>query len=291
MNLPERREPAVERAVFFVKYWDKGSTAIGAEQMSEGLRALGVPARSIYASELSGIRDAILVFIKRANWPHLLRARTTGNRCVLDVQDQVVFRRWISHWPLYDAFIFRNRRQLRDFGRQVRVLGNLHALRRTIYQHWDPRYRPHRVPNGALQVAYLGTPRSLSLWGALDGVRCIEPTEWFARASAFNAHLSVRETAREWRYKPGAKVVTAAACDAVLLSTPDDASVELLGEDYPFYLKEPTAEGVEEVVARASGAMGGPLWHEALERLRAVRADTSLELTARRYVELFRELG
>lgn len=281
----------MERAVYFVKYWDKGSTVMGADQMSEGLRRLGVPARSVYASEVAGLRDSVLVFVKRANWPHLLKARLAGNRCVLDVQDQVVFRRWISHWPLYDAFIFRNRRQLRDFGRQVRLLGNFHGLCRTIYLHWDPRYRPHRVPNGELRVAYLGTRRSLALWGALQAVRCVEPAEWFEGSSQFNAHLSIRRTTREWRYKPGAKVGTAAACDAVLLSTPDDASVELLGEDYPFYLKEPTAEGVEEAVERAGGAMGGPLWHEALERLRAVRADTSLERTARRYVELFRELG
>lgn len=281
----------MKREVYFVKYWDKGSTTVGAEQMSEGLRALGVPARSIYASELGGIRNAILVFIKRANWPHLLRARLAGNRCVLDVQDQVVFRRWISHWPLYDAFIFRNRRQLRDYGRQVRLLGNLHALCRTIYQHWDPRYRPHQVRNGALRVAYLGTTRSLSLWGALPRVHCLAPEEWFARAPEFNAHLSIRETPREWRYKPGAKVVTAAACEAVLLTTPDDASVELLGEDYPFFVERPNAEAVEEVVERASGALGGPLWRDALERIRAIKADNTLERAAERYLELFRELG
>lgn len=281
----------MDRKVYFVKYWDKGSTAIGAEQMSEGLRRIGVDARSIYASELPGIRDSILVFVKRGNWPHLLRARLAGNRCVLDVQDQVVFRYWISHWPLYDAFIFRTRRQHRDFGRQVRWMGNLWALSRTIYQHWDPRYRPHRVPEGELHVAYLGTTRSFALWGALPGVECLGPDEWFDRAPEFNAHLSIRVAKREWRYKPGAKVVTAAACDAVFLTTPDDASVELLGEDYPFYAGSTTAEGVGELVRRAADERGGPAWQDALERLRAIKADTTLERTARRYLELFRELG
>lgn len=280
----------MNRQVHFVKYWDKGSTAIGAEQMSEGLRALGVPARSVYASELAGIRDSILVFIKRGNWPHLLRARLAGNRCVLDVQDQVVFRYWISHWPLYDAFIFRNRRQLQDFGRQVRWMGNRWALSRTIYQHWDPRYRPHRVPAGELRVAYLGTARSLGLRGDLAGVQCLGPDEWFDRASEFNAHLSIRTTRREWRYKPGAKVVTAAACEAVFLTTPDATSVELLGEDYPFYAAAPTAEGVGDLVRKAAAEVDGPLWRDALDRLRAVKADTTLERTAERYLELFREL-
>ena len=101
---------------------------------------LGTPARSIYATELAGIRNAIFVFIKRADLRHLLAARLAGNRSVLDVQDQVVFRRWISYGLLYDGFIFRNRRQLEDFGNRRR-----RVVCRTIYQHWDPRYGAHRA--------------------------------------------------------------------------------------------------------------------------------------------------
>ena len=281
----------MQRSVHFVKYYDKGSAVLGADQMTEGLRRLGVDARSIGAAELPGIRDSILVFIKRGDWPHLLRARLAGNRCVLDVQDQVVFRAWISHWPLYDAFLFRSARQQRDYGRQVRWMGNWWAHQRTIYQHWDPRYRPHRVPDGELRVAYLGTPRSFSLWGGVRGVRCLGPDEWFDRAPEFNAHLSIRTTRKGWRYKPGVKVVTAAACDAVLLTTPDDSSVELLGEDYPFYIERPTPEGIAEMLERAGEEVGGPAWRAALARMRKVREEHTLERASERYLELFEALG
>lgn len=277
-------------SVYFVKYYDKSSTVIGADQMAAGLRALGVEARSIHASELRGIRGSILVFVKRGNWPHLLRARAAGNRCVLDVQDQVVFRSYISHWPGYDAFIFRSERQRRDFGRRVRWMGNLWARQRTIYQHWDPRYRPNRVPEGELRIAYVGMKRSLAFWDALPGVECLEPDEWFERTPEFNAHLSVRTTRKEWRYKPGAKVVTAAACGAVLLTTPDDASVELLGEDYPFYIEEPTREGIEATIRRAREEIGGPSWLAALDTMREVREAHTLERASERYLELFEEL-
>ncbi|HVS01930.1 MAG TPA: hypothetical protein VMT16_04100, partial [Thermoanaerobaculia bacterium] len=114
----------MNRPVVFVKYWEKGSTVMGGDQMVPALARLGVRARVSHADELAGARDSILVFIKRADILHLATAWARGNRCVLDVQDQVVFRRWISHWPLYHGFIFRNRRQHWDFGRQVRVLGN-----------------------------------------------------------------------------------------------------------------------------------------------------------------------
>jgi hypothetical protein len=103
------------RHVCFVKYWDRGSTAIGADQMAPALERLGVAVRSVHAAEARGVRDAVLVFIKRADLADLLAARARGNRLVLDVQDTLVFRRWISHWPLYDAIIFRNRRQAADY--------------------------------------------------------------------------------------------------------------------------------------------------------------------------------
>lgn len=281
----------MNRPVYFVKYWDKGSTAMGGDQMVPALERLGLRARVIHADELGGVHDAIVVFIKRADILHLAAAWTRGNRCVLDVQDQVVFRHWISHWPLYHGFIFRNRRQLRDFGRQVRALGNLWARSRTIYQHWDPRYGPHRVPNGDLRVGYLGTRRSLELWQRLPGVEFVGPDEWFERAPELNVHLSIRPPGKEWRYKPNNKVVTAAACGAVLLTTPDCSSVELLGEDYPFYVEGAEPEAVAAGMERAAGAIGGPSWRDALERLREVKEATTVDRAARQYVELFEELG
>lgn len=279
------------RPVYFVKYWDKGSVSVGADQMVPALRRLGVEACTIHARELPGIRGSILVFIKRANILHLAAAWTRGNRCVLDVQDQVVFRYWISHWPFYHAFIFRNRRQEQDAGRQVRLMGNLWARFRTVYQQGDPRYGPNRVPEGELRVGYLGTRRSIPFWDDLPGVEFVGPGEWFERAPYLNAHISVRKPGREWLYKPGAKVATAAACEAVLLTTRDSSSVELLGEDYPFYTRGHRRDDVVEAVERAREAVGEPAWREALERLREARERTSIDRVAEQYVELFRELG
>lgn len=280
----------MRRPVYFVKYWDKGSVSVGADQMVPALRRLGVEARTIHPDELPGIRGSILVFIKRANILHLMAAWPRGNRCVLDVQDQVVFRYWISHWPFYHGFIFRNRRQRRDAGLQVRLMGNLWARFRTIYQQGDPRYGPNRVPEGELRVGYLGTRRSIPFWGEIPGVEFVGPEAWFERAPNLNAHVSIRETGREWRYKPGAKVATAAACDAVLLTTRDCSSVELLGEDYPFYTRGSRREDVVEAVQRARAELGGPAWREALARMREVKERTSPDRVAEQYVELFEEL-
>ncbi|HEX6201550.1 MAG TPA: hypothetical protein VF100_01025 [Thermoanaerobaculia bacterium] len=272
------------RRVCFVKYWERGSTAIGADQMAPALARLGVDARSIDAASARDERDAVLVYVKRADLGDLVRARARGNRLVLDVQDTLVFRRWISHWMLYDGVIFRNRRQQADYAPR-------RALCRTLYQHWDPRYRPHQNGFDGLRVAYLGIPRSLAIRARPADLAMIGPERWFEEAGGFNAHLSVRTTRRELLYKPNAKVATAAACDAVLVTTRDEAARELLGDDYPFYLDGGEAPSVAAGLERVREAYGGAEWREALARLRALRAELAIERVAERYVAMLRELG
>ncbi|MGH9361597.1 MAG: hypothetical protein ACRD2T_06740, partial [Thermoanaerobaculia bacterium] len=72
--------------VGFVKYYDKGSTVMGAHQIADGLAARGWRARALYARQLDQVRRGILVFIKTSRLDHLLAARARGNRLVLDVQ-------------------------------------------------------------------------------------------------------------------------------------------------------------------------------------------------------------
>src|SRR5215210_1067778 len=130
--------------VVFVKYYEKGSTVLGADQIAEGLRGRGWDARSIPVRELRGLRHGIAVFIKTSRLDHLLLARARGNRLALDVQDTVVFKRRIKNRWLFDALIFKNRRQLADFGRHRRHRRHRsryghRRLDRVISHQWDPR--------------------------------------------------------------------------------------------------------------------------------------------------------
>ena len=284
--LPEpapAREAPPPVPVAFVKYYDKGSTLMGAHQIADGLAARGWQARAIYARELPAVRRGILVFIKTSRLDHLLAARARGNRLVLDVQDTVVFKRRIKNRWLYDALILKNRRQLADFGRP----GRADCL---IYHQWDPRYAPNRAPQDRLAVAYVGLPRSFDLWERLPGVACVEDGLAAGAVAGFNCHLSVRRQGREFLYKPNCKVSTAAACDAVLVTTRDVTTVELLGEDYPFFC-EPEPDAILAARERARAALGGRAWQEARARLRAVRERTSLARVLDDYEALLRRLA
>jgi hypothetical protein len=268
--------------VRFVKYYDKGSTVMGADQIAAGLADRGWDARSIYARDLSAAQKSILIFIKTSRLHHLLLAKARGNRLVLDVQDTVVFKRRIKNRRLFDSLIFKNHRQLADFGRPGR-------LDRLIYHQWDPRYRPNRAPQDRLTMGYLGLARSLELWGELPGVECVDDG-YFEAADRFNGHLSVRSPGRETLYKPNCKVSTAAACEAVLITTRDLTTVELLGEDYPYYCA-PERASILQTIERARAAFNGPEWRAALDRLRIVRDLTSMDRVLDGYECLLRDLA
>lgn len=266
----------------FVKYYQKGSTDIAADQMAVALQRRGIAARSIFARELRTLRDAVLVFVKRIDLLDLWRARRAGNALVVDVQDTVVFKRGIRYAALWDGIIFRSRRQLEDFGR-----GRPGAV--LIPQHWDERYSPRTVSDDRLRLGFLGDPRSFPFPEPLPGVTPVFD-DWFGRAPEFNAHLSVRGTTRERLYKPNNKVSTAGACNAVLLTSRDEAAREHLGDDYSFYT-EPDRESVMAAIAALERRVGGADWLRALEQLAAVRAATSLERTTDLYLDYLSRFG
>jgi hypothetical protein len=267
--------------VAFVKYYEKGSTVLGADQIAEGLRERGWNARSIPVRELASVEGGILFFIKTSRLDHLLRARRRGNRLVLDVQDTVCFKRRIKNRWLFDALILKNRRQLADFGRPARADG-------VIYHQWDPRYSVNEAPRDRLVLAYLGLSRSLALWGRLPGVEYIDGG-YFEAAKRFNCHLSIREPGRELLYKPNCKVSTAAACGANLITTRDESTVELLGEDYPLYC-EPERGSILAAIDKARALFGSAEWRRGLERMREVRERTRLDRVLDDYEALLRRL-
>jgi hypothetical protein len=270
--------------IAFVKYYEKGSTVMGADQIAEGLRARGWDARSIPVSELGSVTGGILVFIKTSRLDHLLKAKARKNRLVLDVQDTVVFKRRIKNRWLYDALIFKNRRQLEDFGRRGKP-------DRVIYHQWDLRYAPNQAPRDRMVLGYIGDARSLNLWGQLPDIECIPVQDgMFAAASKFNCHLSIREPGRDFLYKPNCKVSTAAVCEVNLITTRDVSAVELLGEDYPYYC-EPDHDSILAAIEKARASFGSPEWQRGLERMKAVREATRMDRVLERYEELFRELA
>jgi len=288
--VPERHAivdffPAVRRStlrpVIFVKYYDKASTILAADQVSEALRAIGVESHSIYPDRIGEFRDAVMVFIKTSKLHHLLRARWQGNRTVLDVHDTVIFKRGLKNLRFFDGMILRNQRAFDDFHRPDRADVN-------ILLHWDPRFGPNTADPEQLNIGYLGGRRSAYYWGEVPGVGYVD-RDFFERARPFNCHLSIRRAPKEYLYKPGVKVSTAGACEAAIITTRDEASLELLGPDYPYYTGHELPE-VLETMDKVRDSFGSETWNRALTLTRAARDRTALDVLVQQYLDYFKRL-
>jgi hypothetical protein len=275
--------------VYFVKYYDKGSTDIAGHQVSDALSQIGVESAVIRDADLADVSDAILVFIKTSRWHHLVAARRRRNKLVLDVQDTLAFKRRIKNAWAYDGVIFRNARALKDFGSPKR-------LDRVIRQHWDLRYQPNDVQRRELRIGYFGLERSLRLWRRIPGVDYFSPggdrfpDDYFRHAAGYNCHVSIRQSGRESLYKPNNKVSTAAACEANLVTTADESAVELLGADYP-YFTEPDLPSVLSAIQKVHDTFGSTTWTAALDRMRLVKEKTSIGRIRDETIRYFNELG
>ena len=75
-----------------------------------------------------------------------------------------------------------------------------------------------------------------------------------------------------------------------MITTRDVTTVELLGEDYPFYC-EPEPESILAAIDKARARFGSPEWQRGLERMRAVRELTRLDRVLDEYEALFADLA
>ena len=270
------------RPVLFVKYYDKASTVLAADQVSEALRQRGYRSESAYPDRLRELRNGIAVFIKTSRLHHVLRARLAGNRTVLDVHDTVIFKARLKNDWLLDGLILRSQRAYEDFHRRGRNDTG-------ILLHWDPRFRPHAAGTAKLEIAYLGDRRSLYLWDQIPGVACID-SDYFEQARRFNCHLSIRRPGRESLYKPAVKVSTAGACGAALITTRDEGALELLGWDYPYYTGHRLGE-IQRTILRVRETLGSESWQLALRKLTEATERTSLDRLIPDYVRYFESLS
>jgi hypothetical protein len=260
--------PRVSRPVVFLYDGSERSMPAYWEALAAGLRAQGIGARALPAGEVAGLRDATVVFPGATRLWRLARARLAGHRVLLDAGATPRCLRRPGMARFVDGVIFRTRRQRVEFDRPGWVS-------RVIYDGPEPGLGPHAVAAGEFRIACFASSASSELFGRIPGVAfiaCAAPRH----AAQFNCHLALPAARGAALPRPGYDVANAAACGAVLVTPPDAAAVELLGEDYPFFCA-PGLDAVAAAVARARQLRGGPEWRRAVDLLARAAAETRLE--------------
>ncbi|MFH1262111.1 MAG: hypothetical protein V1495_01530 [Pseudomonadota bacterium] len=251
-------------------------------QIAEALSRRGFTAEVRFGSSRSALcdlHDSVVVCIKsRPFFTGWLRRQR--NRIVYDAADYTPLR----GLPTGAAAIITGNE---DMARRIRRRVGPAVIVQTIYHHADPGLKPHTVGERELRLVYIGeTESSRFLRGEvpeLTWVRFGKVREWREELRKYNAHFSARLD----RNKSVVKLANVAALGAVFLTGAEPGCVELLGPDYPFYLRNPrNLTVVREDVVRLKEAVGTESWKEARRRIEAVRPRLTIEASAAAYEEL-----
>ncbi|MCK5082170.1 MAG: hypothetical protein KAR31_04620, partial [Candidatus Omnitrophica bacterium] len=85
-------------------------------------------------------------------------------------------------------------------------------------------------------------------------------------------------------YKPNAKLAFASGMCANIILSRDCSNMELLDERYPYYTDSDLAS-VIKTAAFARSSYGTKTWNEALEMIKDVRKDLSLNRISQLYLQ------
>lgn len=223
---------------------------------------------------------AVVIFLKgafSAHSPDTQRAWASRARAIcVDYVDATINQAFEAPITLHIAASRAGMRGLR---------GKLddEACVRLLDHHWDPRLGsvPRLVP--PFKCGYFGHLRNTYIpAGDAHRVQQVqiagsEVTSDFASSlSSIPLHYAVRSTARlkaRMMFKPFTKGFNAAAVGAnVIVDRDTDDAAELLGEDYPFLLEQPSDAAISKGLDIAEGIYGTSAWDEALDRMSALRS-------------------
>lgn len=233
---------------------------------------------------LRNVRDSIVVCVKsRPRFTSSLKRR--GNQIVYDAID---FRMLRGIPTVVDAVITGS-----DFMRsslQGRLQSN--TLARTIYHHADPHLQTHTTDETALHLAYIGEQKeSKFVRGQIPDLHFVsfqKGKDWREKIRDYNAHFSARLDL----HKSVVKLANVAVLGAVFLTGAEPGCKELLGEEYPFFLKNPAnLTDVLEDVAKLKSAVGTDIWKAARERVEETKSKLTIQATAQAYEKLFSDLA
>lgn len=224
-------------------------------------------------------RGETVVIVKDAADTLVARAKDRGNRIVYDPLDQYCAKgRPCSFRPeLADVVIVPNATAAKFYP----LLGFKKAEFAVIPHQWDPRITGE-APQDRVRAAYIGNHFNCPPWW--DGDRRTDMLE-LPEFAKYNLHLSLNQRdPLHIVHKPALKVASAAAVGANVVAYRDPAALELLGDDYPFYVDDDP----KAAIRMAREAFGTPAWDRGREIMKKVKEKTSVQAVAALYRQLDR---
>lgn len=284
--MPMVSRPAQTRRLVFVYRPDDVQTAtmMRGRQLSDLAREAVEDWRIDYVDNdvAAGISDTVMIvtrsFLKAATADELAAFRQRGNIVCVDNVDHAA--RDTLHDQV-DVYIASSMVQFIEY-QKIYPAHEVHL----ITHHADPEIGDFTVPSDQARFGYFGelvnAAHQDELTGRVDfhqtNNEVVPDRSWLAQLPRYNVHYAVRQTRRGDIFKPFTKGFTAARCGAnIIVEAREGDARYYVGNDYPFLLRDSSADAVREMIDYVADSFGGPEWNRGLDIMRSVRQRSSRE--------------
>jgi hypothetical protein len=152
-----------------------------------------------------------------------------------------------------------------------------------LAHHVDLRLPAIIPPTDRPRLAYFGKLENCLHADRISPLVSLIPAEfpadtgWMQQLGAYNAHYALRAATPVDGFKPFTKGFVAAHCGVPVIVRADDEEARLhLGEDYPFYVEDMSAEAVTAQLTRIADGFGAPDWIAAQAIMQDVATSIAL---------------
>ncbi len=291
LHRSEKISQMPNRVIFFSKC-RSGCLIMRGEAIANELKKMGVEtlvAEKKLPKDLSN-KDIIL-FIKDLHYKDLVFAKRRGAKIIYDIEDSFFYPFHLTFEPYFcDGILFPNEKMLSDYKKKTEK-----AICTSIYHNWDPRFKGVESPRGkrAFNIGYFGIfPEKNAInYKELHVVDLGHDFEKHLRTGKrYPFHYSCRDNKdKEFKYKPHTKIATASICNSILITSKDFSSVEILGENYPFYLTNNLDDDIKMINKMKKSYNRGELaiWFDKMKKISELLSPNSVAKQYLNYLKKF----
>ena len=281
---------------------NQGSIRLRVFQIANAL-SLSIPIETRPLSSCDDVHDALIFLVKPRNYQKIQRIVGANNIIVLDILDTIdsletpdsrlnkIFGKTTqSLLSEIDGAIFCSDKTRKAYQHRFKHP----ELCKTIYHHWDGRFvaRPQTVLK-QVNVAYFGLPRKAHLSDKLSLVD-VHPFGSYKEVSErlfsqYNAHYIVKPDEFRHHLEPLTKIAIAAFAKSPVIAR-QGHEVELLTDDYPYYIEDDSVEAINNTFHKMSETYLNQDWQDALTIMEAIHHRTSLNTTTKDYLRFIHQI-
>jgi hypothetical protein len=255
----------------------------------------GIATSVAYPKYLMDKKDNIIFYIKPIeNSYNKIKILAQNNTIILDPLDYIPVLYEVEP-GLIDGCIFNNDKEYNDFNH---LFKNEKACKK-IYHHIDLRFEDLSNKADNLKILYLGcnVPRKVFAYDKFKDIDCYSisgnPRD-FKRykeiLEKYNCHYIVNGdvSCERRKYEPFTKLAMASINHSPVITYKED-HIEILGEDYPYYVESKTIEDVNRVIDYIKQTYKTEVWAKAVSIMADAKEKFLLSNTIHAYIDIIKK--